>query len=545
MPRASKAEEVTGSGDAADLSTAAATTHAASVRMAAWLCAGSIAVSLGLRVLYLAQVSRIDLSEHPVFIDDEGVLGLMARHILAGAHPLFYYGQYYLGALEAYLTAGVFEFFGESMTTLRVVPTLFALSWIPLTGAIASRLYGKRAAFLAVALVALPSQFVFEWGFKARGGFAEHVTFLLLVVDLVLRLQERITAPRLAALGFIAGLSLWVNQLSVAYLPIYGYALFAWVPLRRRHLGIMLVAGLVGAAPLIYGNIINPLGTVRALITEVKSSWRLEQVAKADPEQVREYRAVPLLQVLGAQDRRDGSWSVSGTVGAIFLTLGCVGAVWRGCWRGRNNAVALRRHLLLFGFVGATLVVGMAGFSGQPVGRYQLVLYPLLCILAVGWLDAASPRWAIPVVALLALGQAIQLTIPTPSDGRTPREVINEALTRHDLHYGYGAGFMYDLVFQSGERIIIEPVERSRYPAYQAAVGSAARTFYIYRDDQERKTAHQAFVKYLSDTGVTSKRFDLNEYHVLYDFVPPGSISTQAMTKLRHDIQNLKGRDNG
>jgi hypothetical protein len=542
MPRAkARAEEGTGSTDAADLSTAAATTHAESVRMAAWLCAGSVAVSLGLRVLYLAQVWRIDLSEHPVFIDDEGVLGLMARHILAGARPLFYYGQYYLGALEAYLTAVVFEFFGESMTTLRVVPTLFALSWVPLTGAIASRLYGKRAGYLAAALVALPSQFVFEWGFKARGGFAEHVTFLLLVVYLVLQLQARITTPRLAALGFIAGLSLWVNQLSLAYLPIYGYALFAWVPLRRRHLGVLLVAGLVGAAPLIYGNIINPLGTARALITEVKSSWRLEQAAKADPEQLRDYRSVPLLQVLGAQDRRDGSWSVSGTVAALFLTLGCVGAVWRG-W---DNAVALRRHLLLLGFVGATLVVGMAGFSGQPVGRYQLVIYPLLCMLAVGWLEAALPRWAIPVVGLLVLGQAIQLTIPTPSDRRTPREVIDDALARQGLHSGYGAGFMYDLVFQSGERIIIEPVERSRYPAYQAIVGNAARTFYIYRDDQERKTAHQAFVKYLFDTGVTYNRFDLNEYHVLYDFVPPGSISTHAMTKLRHDIETLKGRNKG
>jgi hypothetical protein len=32
---------------------------------------------------------------------DEAVVGLMARHILDGKRPVFYYGQAYMGSLDA------------------------------------------------------------------------------------------------------------------------------------------------------------------------------------------------------------------------------------------------------------------------------------------------------------------------------------------------------------------------------------------------------------------------------------------------------------
>ncbi|MFQ5667576.1 MAG: hypothetical protein ACE5I7_14285, partial [Candidatus Binatia bacterium] len=130
-----------------------------------WLCAGTVTISLALRILYLTHPWRIDVSEPRAFLAAEGLMGLMARHIVEGARPLFFYGQYYLGTFEAYVAAGLFAVAGSSMTTLRLVPTAFALSWIPLTGIMASKLYGRRAGCLAAALIALPSPFAFEWGF--------------------------------------------------------------------------------------------------------------------------------------------------------------------------------------------------------------------------------------------------------------------------------------------------------------------------------------------------------------------------------------------
>ena len=39
------------------------------------------------------------------FNADEAIVGLMGRHILVGARPIFFYGQAYMGALDAYLEA--------------------------------------------------------------------------------------------------------------------------------------------------------------------------------------------------------------------------------------------------------------------------------------------------------------------------------------------------------------------------------------------------------------------------------------------------------
>ena len=37
----------------------------------------------------------------------------MARHILLGARPAFFYGQAYMGSLDAFLAAAAFAIFGQ------------------------------------------------------------------------------------------------------------------------------------------------------------------------------------------------------------------------------------------------------------------------------------------------------------------------------------------------------------------------------------------------------------------------------------------------
>jgi hypothetical protein len=45
----------------------------------------------------------------------------MARHILQGERPLFFYGQAYLGSLDAWLVAGAFAVLGQSAAAIRLV----------------------------------------------------------------------------------------------------------------------------------------------------------------------------------------------------------------------------------------------------------------------------------------------------------------------------------------------------------------------------------------------------------------------------------------
>ena len=536
------AEAPGGGGGKSALSTGAisADQRPAQRTVAMWICGASVAASLALRALYLVQSWRIDMSEHPVFIADEGVVGLMARHILRGAHPLFYYGQYYMGALEAYMAAAVFAVFGASMTTLRAVPTLCAIGWIPLTYVIARRLYGARAALLATALGALPSQFVFEWGFKARGGYAEHVALLLFVLYATILLMDRVTTKRAVMLGLAAGLSLWVNQLAIAYVPFYGYAILRWTSVSKKHIAVICAAAAVGMAPLIYGNIVHPLGTVRSLVTEMRSSARLAERRAQFGDEDRSYVAVPILEVVGAQSRRDGTWSVEGSITALVLVCGLLAGALKLYRLLAVDPGVFRRNLLVFAFVAATVVVGIAGFSGQPVGRYQLVLYPLLCLFAGDWIASFEPRLGVLAVAVLCALQAVQLVLPIPSDGRTPRRVLIAALMERGLHYGYGAGFMDDLVVDSGERIIVVPIERARYEPYEPLVARAENKFYLYRDDQQEKPANQVFLRYLSREGVHYRELRLGEYHILYGFAPPDKLTAAAIVEMRREVRDLK-----
>jgi hypothetical protein len=49
------------------------------------------------------------------FNSDEAVVALMARHIMSGARPVFFYGQAYMGSLDAYLVSFGFAIFGQKV----------------------------------------------------------------------------------------------------------------------------------------------------------------------------------------------------------------------------------------------------------------------------------------------------------------------------------------------------------------------------------------------------------------------------------------------
>lgn len=64
------------------------------------------------------------------FNADEAIVALMARHILQGERPLFFYGQAYLGCLDAWLIAGGFAIFEQQVWVIRLVQILLYLGTI-------------------------------------------------------------------------------------------------------------------------------------------------------------------------------------------------------------------------------------------------------------------------------------------------------------------------------------------------------------------------------------------------------------------------------
>ena len=226
----------------------------------------------------------------PAAYNDEGTLGLMARHILYnGAHPLVYYGQDYMGSLEAYLGAGFFFFFGPSTFALRLgLLLLFALALICMY-LLVRLLYSKPFALLTLVLLVPGSPEVVFRQLMATGGDPDYFFFtallLLVTAQLVLNVKPfgqgeqqyeldykkyietgtpRLVSARLVGYGLwggIAGLALWSHPLCI---PFVGCAALFLLVLCRKDmrvstLSLVLLCFLLGLSPLLIYKVTVPV----------------------------------------------------------------------------------------------------------------------------------------------------------------------------------------------------------------------------------------------------------------------------------------------
>ena len=521
---------------------------AGGIQLAAIVAVASIAASLGLRALYLLQPWRIDWATFPMFLGDEGAHGLMAMHILEGARPIFYYGAYYHGAFDAYLTAASFALFGPSLTLVRLTPLFFSLILIAASYVAARRFYGVAAGLLAAALVALPAKFVFEWGTLSLVGYCGYAAMVIVLLALAAALLERVSRGRLIAFGVVAGISIWSNQLSFAYVAVCVAALWLWSPMQRRDWVVLAIATLIGMAPLVWGNIETPFSTFRQLGRKALFAWTLtkqdrakpEAAADEDEEDTREYRSQPLLEVLGAQPGRNGVWSPESTAAALLLAVGVGGALARGLRSRREDPLFFRRHVMLLGLIGVGVLMGVGGFSGQPVGRYQLPLYPLVAIGAAGWLVALSPRTGAALVGVVAVIHGIEIATPAQTDETTSADAVVAALKEKGLHHGIAANAMYEVIFRSGEDVVLVPLDHSRYRPYEVEVEKADDVFYIYRDYQQKKPAHVTLLRTLTEKGAAYQQMDIGDFHVLYGFQPTDALTFGTVGEVRARFRKEK-----
>jgi 4-amino-4-deoxy-L-arabinose transferase-like glycosyltransferase len=131
------------------------------------------------------------------FNADEAVVALMARHILQGARPAFFYGQAYLGSLDAWLIAGAFLIFGQSVLAIRIVQTLLYLGTILTTYLLGLKIFDKWVAASAALLLAIPAVLITLYTTATLGGYGEVLLIGNILLLWSLRLVERtLVIPR-------------------------------------------------------------------------------------------------------------------------------------------------------------------------------------------------------------------------------------------------------------------------------------------------------------------------------------------------------------
>lgn len=224
------------------------------------MCAGLLIVCAAILRIILAY------NDWPQLNSDEGVMGIMARHIQTGEHPIFFYGQNYMGALEAYVGASLFPYFGSSTFSLRLGLVLLFILFLVCLYILTTRLYTKRFALFVLLLLSLGSNAVFSRQLNAIGGYVEILLCGTLSFLLVLLLSLSTTHQNSSHVwrsigytvwGIIIGVGIWSDLLILPVIVCSALLLmcFCWADLKRGNFLLVLLGIIIGTLPLILYNV--------------------------------------------------------------------------------------------------------------------------------------------------------------------------------------------------------------------------------------------------------------------------------------------------
>src|SRR5258705_9739653 len=139
----------------------------------------------GARILFallfaaLAVAARLPflISGKIAFDSDEAIEGLMARHVLHGEFPAFFWGQAFKGVPEVYADALAFAAFGSSVTLLKSVTLVAFAAYVALNFVLLDKIASRWIAVAASLLLILAPPALVFWSLDAS---AEYILLMLL-----------------------------------------------------------------------------------------------------------------------------------------------------------------------------------------------------------------------------------------------------------------------------------------------------------------------------------------------------------------------------
>jgi 4-amino-4-deoxy-L-arabinose transferase-like glycosyltransferase len=495
------------------------------------------------------------------FNSDEAITGLMARHILQGERPVFFYGQVYMGSLDAWLTAGLFTLLGDSVLTIRVLQIILYTCTIITTACLGRKLSGGwGAGLLAAALMAVPAVNVTLYTTVTLGGYGEALLIsngaFLCALELISTTGKSNPKKDLLVfglLGWLTGLGFWVLGLTlVSTVPAVLFAALALWKRRKTLPGGWVIPVLILIVMFIAGSF----------------PWWQASLKAGFVNQFRE------LFGSAVSIEKDNWFIRSGKHLVYFVFLGLPAAFGlRPPWEIRWLSLPLLPFILMiWGWVfwkapgmikkelpdahaGWSMLVSSAGllaagfiftsFGLDPSGRYFLPLAVPLALLAA-WVILSVPlpayaRFVIPGLLLIftAIG-TVQSALTPPGittqfdrvswidhryDGELIQFLEDNGETRGYTNYWVS----YPLAFETKEEILFSPrlpyhddlryTDRDdRIPAYTRAVDQSSRTAYITTFNP---ALDKALTNGFSRLGVTWQEKTIGDFHIYYRLSQP------------------------
>lgn len=497
------------------------------------------------------------------FNSDEAIVALMARHILMGARPVFFYGQAYMGSLDAWLVASGFLVVGQQVWVIRLVQALLYLGTLWTTWLLGRRAFGSgRTGWLAALLLAVPTVNMTVYTTASLGGYGEALLLgnLMLMVSLDVYRRTcagaRLNVWIFGLWGFLAGLGLWANGLTLVYSAPSGIFLLWLLFRQRRRVQIgpallwIIVGVAAGAAPWwLHALRAGPQQLVAELFgtaVAVEGSPWLAQVG----QHLLSFVLFGLTALFGLRPPWDITWLALPLLPlALAFWLAVIG------WMVRSSARAGDDHAprsLLLGVI-LTVTAGFlfTPFGVDPSGRYFLPMSVPLALFAADLAQRISPRlrWQVTVIGLVVVFQAwgtlqaaaappgltTQFYQPSVVDHNYDAELMRFLKAQGETR-GYSNYWVaYPLVFKSREQIIFIPAlpyhpdlrytaRDNRYAPYTAEVERSPRAAYIVTHNAPLTAAlRQGFAR-LEVTWEEKKIGDFEVFYNLSRHVKPAEI---------------------
>jgi hypothetical protein len=493
------------------------------------------------------------------FHADEAIVGLMARHILQGDWPVFFYGQSYMGSADATLVAGAMALLGERVVAIRVVQIALYAGTIVSTMALARQVFeDHRVAIVAGALMAIPTVNVTLYTTVSLGGYGEALLIgnLLLVSALSFH-RDSSRIGSVLVWGGLSGLGIWAFGITLVYIvPSAAVVLRALIRSRAgpgAYAGTLLAA-MLGGAPWLLSAVDQGVGV---FVDELLGS----AIAGASPSGFMAALGSHALSfilfgptvIMGLRPPWEIRWLAWPLL--PLATASWLGVVIYGVRQLRKKNLGRR---LLFA-ISLTLLVGflITPFGADPSGRYFVPLAVPLALMAgefALWIaDHRSRAAGYGIVAGImifnlwgtldsALRNPPGITTQFNPETRISAESIPALATLLEVNRelrGYTTYWVaYPLAFHSEEKAIFVPQlpyhqdfrytpRDDRYPPYKGMVESSEQVAYITVQQTELELRiRDAFVS----AGISWQEEILGEYRVFYALsaaVRPSQIDLQ------------------
>lgn len=495
------------------------------------------------------------------FNSDEAITGLMARHILLGERPIFFYGQAYMGSLDAFLSAGLFALLGESILPIRIVQTILYTCTIITTAFIGRKLTDDwKVGLLGSLFVAIPTVNVTLYTTVSLGGYGEALLFANLAFLIVFYMADcgRLDITKdivlFGLLAFVTGVGFWAFGISLSgTLPasIYGLILIwrRWRKKRAIFAGFLiafLVFFIIGSFPWWLAGLNAGIGIqLRELagsaVSIEKGNWILRTGSH-----LFNFIFLGLPAVFGFRPPWEIRWLVLPLLPFVLFGWGLV--FWRFPSEFKKaNQLYRERWLVLLGSM-LLLAAGFlfTSFGLDPSGRYFLPLVVPFSLIAAHIIISApisSSIRSIVIILLLSFHGigTVQAAMKNPPGITTQFDPVSWIdhqydqelmvfLRENDEGYGYSNYWVaYPLAFQSGEELIFPPrlpyhtdfrytTRDDRIPAYTLRVENSSKTAYITTFNPDLDTALRSGFERLD---VTWQEKVIGDYHIYYDLSRP------------------------